>query len=731
MSISDIEIILNFYKEFKEKNVKEKNMIKNSIDTNVKKIMELFEEFKKEINQLNNKAKTINLDLSTSIELDKNIYKKIEEIKNREFKIFVTGEAKSGKSTFINAFLGEDILPTGFIQCTSSIIEIRRSKDGKKRLISEEVGGGIKSEEDINKIKYFLQKTAAIPDEYRDIPFNIINDNFLIKYKDSYNEKDISNFLYEIKNEKKNLNKKAEKEFENKVRNYIKSTNWRKVIKRIILEYPLEKLKEVTIFDTPGVGAEGSLGEVTRKYIKEADAIIFVKALAGQDIETTSFKNFLEENISDKQKETMFLVFTHKNDTKEDDLEQFENRLNDTFYKILKKDNVFKLDSLIELHLKEYEKFSIGEELEEFLKNKIKEEKEKNQGNIMNSTLRAEKSILTDDCDYNLTNFFEEMKKYSDFYKFRDKLDKFVDEAHYLKLISFLEMLKKNCEKGIGNLNLIIKSCEENKGNLQEIKNSIEKTKGKIHSLYLKITDVNANDTIPFFKEKYTSSNGKTKEIAKNLLNDFIEKMEIINYTEATITKELENFYDYINSIKEKEFKSFVEEMDAKILEENKKLDLSLEASLPKFNDEEIKDIFDKAANNSYYYEDVTGMIRGFFNWITLGYVERKKERRKDTVKEKKLILENLKEMCKDNLVKFEKSLSETINYAIDEYKNVIDKNLINAEKQLDSFLKDLKTTEEMIEKINLTKKVVNYYKEKQNKFSSEIQEIENVIGKN
>ena len=292
-------------------------------------------------------------------------------------------------------------------------------------------------------------------------------------------------------------------------------------------------------------------------------------------------------------------------------------------------------------------------------------------------------------------------------------------------------MLKKNCEKGIGNLNLILKSCEENKGNLEEIKNSIEKTKGKISDLYLKINDVNGIDTITFFKEKYTSSNGKTKEIAKNLLNDFIEKMEIINYTEATITKELENFYDYINSIKEKEFKSFVEEMDAKILEENKKLDLSLEAFLPKFNDEEIKDIFDKAANNSYYYEDVTGMIRGFFNWITLGYIERKKERRKDPVKEKKLILENLKKMCEDNLDEFEKSLAKTINYAIDEYKNIIDKNLTNAEKQLDSFLKDLKTTEEMIEKINLTKKVVNYYKEKQNKFSSEIQEIENVIGKN
>lgn len=202
MSISDIEIILNFYKEFKEKNVKEKNMIKNSIDKNVEKILNLFEQYKKDISQLSNKGKEINF--SEAMKLDEKINKKIEEIKNREYKIFVTGEAKSGKSTFINAFLGEDILPTGFIQCTSSIIEIRRSKDEKKRLISEEVGGGITREENIDKIKKFLKETAAIPDEYRDIPFNIINDNFLIRFKDNYTEKDLNNFISEIKKEKVN-----------------------------------------------------------------------------------------------------------------------------------------------------------------------------------------------------------------------------------------------------------------------------------------------------------------------------------------------------------------------------------------------------------------------------------------------------------------------------------------------------------------------------------------------
>ena len=729
MSISDIETILNFYKEFKEKNVKEKNMIKNSIDTNVKKIMELFEEFKKEINQLDNKAKTINLDLSTSVELDKNIYKKIEEIKNREFKIFVTGEAKSGKSTFINAFLGEDILPTGFIQCTSSIIEIRRSKDGKKRLISEEVGGGIKSEEDINKIKDFLQKTAAIPDEYRDIPFNIINDNFLIKFrKDKYSENEISDFILEIKKENTNLD---EVTFENKIRNYIKNTNWRKVIKRIILEYPLEKLKEVTIFDTPGVGAEGSVGEVTRKYIKEADAFIFVKALVGQDVETTSFKNFLEENITDKQKETMFLVFTRKNDTKKDDLEEVEKRLEKTFYKILKKDNVFKLDSLTELHLKEYEKFNTGEELEEFLKKKIKEEREKNQDNVMNSTLRAEKSILTDDCDSNITEFFKEMKKYSDFYKFRDKIDKFVDEAHYLKLISFLEMLKKNCEKGIANLDLIIKSCEENKGNLQEIKKSIENTKKKIEKIYISI-----NEVIPFFTTKYGGDDGSIKKIAKALLNDIVNRIEKITYVETTsykniIENELENFYDYINGINEIEFKKFMEEINSKALQENEKLDLPLNAFLPNFDDEEIKKIFKEADKNSEYYKDTTGMVRGFFNFITFGLVERTRELRKDKDKEKRLIIEDIKRKCGEKIDDFEEILGKNIEYGIDKYKEILNKNLDNATSQLDSFFKDLKNTEEMIKKINLTKDVINFYKEKQDKFSDEIGEIKNIIVKN
>ena len=725
MSISDIEIILNFYKEFKEKNVKEKNMIKNSIDKNVEKILNLFEQYKKDISQLSNKGKEINF--SETMKLDEKINKKIEEIKNREYKIFVTGEAKSGKSTFINAFLGEDILPTGFIQCTSSIIEIRRSKDEKKRLISEEVGGGITREENIDKIKKFLKETAAIPDEYRDIPFNIINDNFLIRFKDNYTEKDLNNFISEIKKEKVNnltdsetkkgkVDNLTEEEFENKVRKYIKNSNWRKVIKRIILEYPLEKLKEVTIFDTPGVGAEGSIGDITKKYIKDADAIIFIKSVVGQDIESTSFTNFLNENITDDKERSTFLVFTRKNDTKEGDIEQFEKRLEETFYKKLKRENIFILDSLTELKYKEYQKFSTGEELEIYLKEKEKWE----EWGVFNGKYKSD-----------LDEFIKGIKKDSAFYKFRDKIDEFADKAHYLKLISFLDMLKKNCEKEIGKLNLIIKSCEGKKGNLQEIKKSIEDTKRKIKYILNAI-----RGDIPSFRERYIGTDGSITKIAKDLLNFIVDKIEKVAYTEATsykniIEKELENFYNYTNDIKEKELKKFIEEINNKILEENKKLDLSLNALLPNFDDEEIKEIFEKANKDSEYYEDTTGMIRSFFNFVTFGFVERTKELRKDKDKEKRLIVENIKTKCKENIYKFENILQESIKYGIKEYEKVLKKNAENTQIQLDLFLSNLKTTEEAIKQINLAEEIVKFYKEKEIKFSNEIDAIHNIIGKN
>ena len=50
---------------------------------------------------------------------------KAEKVKADRFNIMIAGESKSGKSTFINAYLGVELLPMDVKQCTSSIVEIK------------------------------------------------------------------------------------------------------------------------------------------------------------------------------------------------------------------------------------------------------------------------------------------------------------------------------------------------------------------------------------------------------------------------------------------------------------------------------------------------------------------------------------------------------------------------------------------------------------------------------
>ena len=58
--------------------------------------------------------------------VDESISEQAQKIKNEIFNLMVLGEAKSGKSTFINAYLGKEVVPMDVRQCTSSIIKIRK-----------------------------------------------------------------------------------------------------------------------------------------------------------------------------------------------------------------------------------------------------------------------------------------------------------------------------------------------------------------------------------------------------------------------------------------------------------------------------------------------------------------------------------------------------------------------------------------------------------------------------
>lgn len=240
-----------------------------------------------------------------------------DKIKKEVFNLMVLGEAKSGKSTFINAYLGEEILPMDELQCTSSIIEIKRGD--KFELKAQKASGDEIIKTEFKEITEFLQTHAAIPDEYRNIPITTIN-NWLLEYKDKkISENDIKDFLNEKEVKEANIFKIDEKEYKDLICKYINEnkSKWKEIIIKIEITYTLpEAMQGITIIDSPGVGAGGNVGKITEDYIEKADAIIFIKSLVGQALENNSFqeliRNKITNKITNKKKEPMFLVFTGK-----------------------------------------------------------------------------------------------------------------------------------------------------------------------------------------------------------------------------------------------------------------------------------------------------------------------------------------------------------------------------------------------------------------------------------
>ena len=424
-----------------------------------------------------------NLNLNES-HLDKEIKRKADEIKNNVFKIFVTGEAKSGKSTFINAFLGIDLLPSGGAQCTSSIIEIKNGKDIK--LIAKPIKGEPIEKFGEDAVKEFLNRNASIlgnsKDEnnvsiYEGVPFNIVNDMFLKIYQGKYNDNDIENFLKEemiVKEKPSNLD---QTKYNENIKNYIKNTNWEEIIEKLTIEYPAEYLKEVTILDSPGVGAVGGFGEVTEKAIKETDAIIFIKSIPGGAMDSLSFKKFFE-SVDDKKKDTTFLVLTFKN-TQGVKIEERQEEAYEKFNE-LKRENIFFVDSLSELNFLEYKKFNTIEDLEDFLAEDDiddKAKKFKNEFASLNSFIRKNRK---NNRLNNVDDFIDEMKRYSGICEFKEKIEPFMYVAPFYKLKDFLEKLVKKSEEIKATLESIMKKAKENMGNPKELKKSIDQTRDEI-----------------------------------------------------------------------------------------------------------------------------------------------------------------------------------------------------------------------------------------------------------
>jgi GTPase SAR1 family protein len=194
--------------------------------------------------------------VNDQIEFDPKSTRKLHELVNRlnneDFKVLVMGLFSSGKSTFINALLGQRILPAKMMPATAIICEIKYAEEPKCTLYPKQG-------------KYIDKQTGRPQDEPFEIRVEELKDYILINHDLSENSGP---------EEDADEDPRLESCFE-----------------RLVLHWPLGICKEgVEIIDSPGLNDPDSHDRITLEYLPKTDAIIYCmnsgNALYEKDRET-------------------------------------------------------------------------------------------------------------------------------------------------------------------------------------------------------------------------------------------------------------------------------------------------------------------------------------------------------------------------------------------------------------------------------------------------------------
>lgn len=480
-----------------------------------------------------------------------------EKIKEDRFCLLIAGEAKSGKSTFINAYLGTEILPMDVRQCTSAVVEIAYGTEFcLKATYADDRVITVTGEDAIND---FLKKNAALDDEYRDIPVPTINNEVIVTYKDKkISEAEIKDLLEGVKRE--NIHRLPEDEYNKKIREYIreKQQHWQDVVVKINIFYPFEdkSMRGIRIIDSPGVNAAGKVGEATSKYIESADAIMFLRPITGVAIEANSFKEFLESKSVDRNKNAMFLVLTRTASESQDTIarayEEFVNMFGtmktDSRHGIVK-EQIIPVDSKAELYHNRFVGMSTPD-IRDYIKRLRDEQK-----------AEAFLSLAWADACGDKEQLQEELKRISNFDVIDQALNKFGRKAQYIALSQFLARILKLYGKMAVSLREKIENYSLKAEDPHKLAVRISETQAELTDIENRL-----NETVDEITLKYggTGNKGIIQQEAEKVIEEFRKEMSALNANDAGSIDALEK----ISFRKVDAFVKFQDELQKNIVAE-------------------------------------------------------------------------------------------------------------------------------------------------------------------
>lgn len=656
-----------------------------------KEVLKLYNDTEELLKKIENYYRQIESQIELPIptvskqEILMSIHDMAEKVKEDKFKIIVAGEAKSGKSTFINAYLGIELLPMDVRQCTSAVVEIKYGKNFSVQ--ATYANGRQRNITDKQKAVAFLKKNAALDDDYRDIPVPTINNEILVKsgirsraegIPIRISEGDVEKMLKASEVQDANIYKLPIPEYNRRIREYIekRKNTWQDIVTKIEVIYPFEEeaLKGIEIIDSPGVCARGGVSDITAKYIKDADAIIFLKPISGQALEATQFNQFMDNVSVGRNKGTLFLVLTRAADLSPKDLRILEEEAKKQF-KTVDENHILIVDSKAELYAN---KISSSKDIKKEILQLFGDED-------LDSFVYKAYSQTKGSSDY----FIEKLKQISRFQQVDNALECFGRKAHYLLLsnllasmITLYEYLGVNIDSNIK----CIKSRQETKdpkvfeAQISKLQDELEQIESKMH------------DGVEDVTRQFIGYNGIIKNTITKEVKDFSVAANKIAKDEDSFAKleklsfeKIEKFQEFTQTIQEQ----IVKEFDKELIQLSDKSSISFISLKPDFTADTFKKIKDSTEKNAYE-------TRSFETGVTF------KTTHTHSVYSQPKHFELIKHNIEGRLTALKNNLSENLIAFVtniqNKYTNELSKNAQVKANELDAIMKAKATAEQMRE---------------------------------
>lgn len=459
------------------------------------------------------------------------------------FTLAVVGKMSSGKSTFINALIGKEVLPTGIFQTTNAITYIER---GEKPSMDVVFCDGNRKHYEGDLIVSKLRSLVAVPEEFSDLPINDINR--LISGNAS---------LAEIIERKPGIEGRTKcPDIDVAIwEKYISSHPKNTIAKQVYIKYPLsDEFIGWRIVDTPGVGAIGGIQDETKKMLtkesefggKLVDAIIFLQSGA-DNIEDEVCRTFVSETINqltDDARSRLFFILTHATDRK------FRKNRDAILAKActlyanpfnIPEDRLSYVDSLIGRFCEDPTALKLDLQLLDELENLEGWSKESLEV-ITELCTPIKKALKEQKKEFTNETILYQMREWAHFIHLKRIINDFVENEKSKTLKEILDLIRGDYEEFIKFFRYQIGVLKGGKAEIEKEKEKIKKRRIEYNNILNKLRRVASKqaiskkfdfvdtvcstfeklDSIPKCRTAYLSLMDDVKKVEKGLFNDLI-----------------------------------------------------------------------------------------------------------------------------------------------------------------------------------------------------------------